>query len=109
MSCPIANIQKGLNMISKVIDVDPPSPLNAYLGCGHSAIDVPAKNIQLLTTVSSCPSLQHCGVGTGQLLRESRYKDTVQDDRFCRSVHRMVLKLGRSDGFVFEEDSVPRP
>lgn len=43
MSGPVQNIEKGWDLIRKHLELDPPIPMEKYLGCGHKEIIVDEK------------------------------------------------------------------
>ena len=45
MAGPIGNLQKGWDMISKLIKLDPPTKVNNYLGCERLEISIPFRTM----------------------------------------------------------------
>jgi hypothetical protein len=37
---PTANLEQGWKLITKFLELDPPQPLNLYLGCIHEKKDI---------------------------------------------------------------------
>ena len=49
---PAKNLEKGWGMLRSNLDLDPPTPLGTYLGCGHQDIEIDSQEVLQRTRLS---------------------------------------------------------